>query len=353
MKHINRMMGLYKISIIAGVIFTLVVLHGCTNEEPFEDFEDEDQVALSLSTQIASDITVTSRAPIYGTNFPAGKDGAAENYDLGTWICKHEEYPTDFISEKGGYNHLQTRLTVSGLDENIKRETTFHYKDHAATTLNVAKNKPIDIYSYYPMLTNSSIDYDNLRPDAVPFTTGESDWMWGNVSVDASELTDTVVDIKMSYAHAMTCIRIYVTALYSASQINSITLGKTSGGLYKKGFLNLAEKKLVLAESDNSQELTVNYDRYIGQYQTAFYIIMPPVASFSDGEMSMTFKIKNTIVPTKFTIPKQMSNGQQVNGFEQGKCYTYKLTVDNTISFSAVDVDETGIWKENEYNFVL
>lgn len=347
------MTGISKIFIIAGMIFMLLVLHGCSNEEPIDDSQNVGQVALSLLPQITSDIIVTSRAPIYGTNFPAGSNGAAVTYDLGTWICKHEESPSEFTPEKGGYNHLLTRLTVSGSENNIKRETIFHYKDHAATTLNVAKNKPIDIYSYYPMLTTSSIDYDNLRPDEVPFTTGESDWMWGKKSIEASQLTDSVTDIKVSYSHAMTCIRIYIKALYSSSTVNSITLNNLQGGLYRKGLLNIAKKELVLSEADEADNLTISYNRVIGTSETAFYIIMPPVDNFSEGDMSMTFRIGNNTVPNTFTIPTQMSNGQKVNGFEQGKCYTYRLTVDNTISFSAIEVDESGIWKENEYNFEL
>lgn len=335
----------------------LAIMCGCNNDELIDDLQDNEQVILSLYPQITADVTVTSRAPILGNEFPPSGSGAVEYYDLGTWICAHEDNPVNFIPEKSGYNHLQAKLSVSGSGDNIQRDIRFYFRDRASTTLNVAKKKPVDIYSYYPMYTSEK--YYELQPDSVPFTSNETDWMWANrITLMENDLVDSVKNVNINYSHAMTCLRIYIKAKYNRSTVSSITLNDTKGRLYQKGYLNLAKKELVLSDADKTEKLKVSYDRAIYQTETAFYIIMPPVESFSEGEMSMSFSIRNnnnSVVnaPNTFTIPTKMNNGMEVKGFEQGKCYTYRLTVDNTISFSPVSVDESGIWTENEFDFEL
>ena len=326
---------------------------GCSNDDLPDNLQDSNQVALSLYPQIATDVTVTSRAPIFGIDFPSGSNGALVYYDFGVWVCSHEDNPVNFIPEKSGYNHLHAKMSVSGSGDDIQRDIRFYFRDRAATTLNVARNKPVDIYSYYPMHTDT--ESYKLLPDSVPFTSGETDWMWADkIDLKGSELNDSVKSITINYSHAMTCLRIYVSALYSSSSVTSITLNDTKGRLYRKGSMNLAKKELVLSDDDKTANLPISYNnRVIGKSKTAFYIIMPPVESFSENEMSLSFKINNIQVPTTFTIPTKMDNGNVVNGFEQGKCYTYSLTVDNTISFSPVAVDESGNWTENNFDFEL
>lgn len=328
----------------------MFIIIGCGNDLPDSMPNDtKEDVALSISTRICGESIPASRAPIMCDNFPPKTNGEAESYNLGTWVCYHEDNPNDFVAEKSGYNHMQVRLSVKGTGDDISRESTFIFRDHASSTLNVSRDRAIDIYSYYPMHMDTK--YNTLKPDNVPFTTGETDWMWGSTSIDTDKLHGSEADACIHYTHAMTCLRIYVTALYNSSNVTYITLNDTKGRLYKKGCMDIATEQLVLDDADKTTALRLTYTRAIYTTPTAFYIIMPPLESFSEGELSLSFTINNKAVDKNFIIPTRMDNGNEVHGFERGKCYNYRLIVDNTISFTALSIDDT--WLTNEYNFEL
>lgn len=332
---------------ISCMMATLMSLSSCNNEEP-EVTTHEGKVALSLNPSIGEASGMQSRGAIFGNSFPSGSKGEETFYELGTWICLHEEIPSIFNTEMQGFNHMYTRLKASGLDSDYSISTSFTINEIEHTSLNISRNKPVDIYSYYPYY--KGFQYAYMKPDRIPFTTGETDWMWGKTSIASEDLGASEVTADIKYSHAMTCLRIIITPKLNGTTLTSIKLKDNRSRLCSDGYMNLALQ--TLERNSTSDEITVTYGRNISTSGSTFYIIMPPIENIDEGELVMSFVYNNKQGESSFIIPTTMTDGSSITGFKEGLCYTYKLSFDNSLTFNPVSIDET--WVTNDgFTFML
>lgn len=317
----------------------LIMVISCNNNEPVN--QADDVVELSLSTEMVKTEVNISRSPISGSIFPTG------SYEFGTWVCFHEDDPEEFVPSQIDFNHIRTLLTVNNSNNNLE----FLYRDRPRSTLNVKRKTPIDIYSYHPYLVGPQ--YYDLKPDSVPFTvsTNETDWMWAKESIGADNLTGGTFHSELKFSHAMTCIRLILNAKYDGSTVSSITLTDTQGRIYKAGWLDLASQTVVLDENSKTNSLLLGFNRGIGK-DTSFYFILPEIPEFRESELKVSFVINNVPISETFIIPPvsyTTKEGTEIKGFVRGFCYTYRVEVDNTLTFSPVEIDEE--WNSQEYTY--
>lgn len=332
--------------LFAPLLLALSLFASCGQEEsvPLPD-EDNGEVRLDLSARMSAGGTMESRAT---GNEPVFVDFADGTYSFGTWVCHHEEDPKDFVPTKNGYANIPTAMTVSG----GVQSWLYTFPNRPATSLNVSRKIPIDIYMFSPRPTTGT---QAECPDAVPFTSGSSDWMWAKISVSKETLTGDRVSVPIKFSHAMTCLRIAITAKHPGSSLTSITLkdGKSeeSKRLYAGGLLNLAKQELVLGDENLTGQVKVTYNNTALGTDPAnpkfFYIFMPPPAMDKDevykGDFVLSFVFNGNAAKTEFTIPKTINTeGETVDigNFEAGKRYTYRLTLDNPVIFVPVEVDD-------------
>lgn len=315
----------------------------CNNDELQPTEQAENTVALTLSAEMVKTDIAVSRSAISGSSFASG------SYEFGTWVCDHEEEPAVFIPSQTDFNHIRTLLTVSSSDSKIE----FLYRDRPRSSLNVKRKTPIDIYSYHPYLVGTQ--YYDMKPDSIPFTvsTSEADWMWAKTSITAENLTEETFQASLKFGHAMTCIKFIVNAKYSGSTVSSITLTDKEGRLYKAGWLDLASQTVILDEKSKTNSLTLGFGRGIDKdTNTSFYFILPEIPEFGKNELKVSFVIDNIPISGTFTIPLisyTTREGKEIKGFVKGFCYTYRVYVDNTLTFSPVEIDDE--WGCQEYTY--
>lgn len=330
--------------LFAPLLLALSLFAACGQEEAVTFPGDSGEVRLDLSARMYAGGTMESRATGDEPVFDDFTDGS---YSFGTWVCHHEDEPKDFVPTKNGYANIPTTMTVS----NGNQSWLYTFPNRPATSLNVSRGIPIDIYIFSPRPTTGT---QAERPDAVPFTSGKDDWMWAKTSVSKGTLTGDKVSVPIKFSHAMTCLRVAITAKNPGSSLTSITLNdrksEESKRLYAGGLLDLAKQELVLEDKDRTGQVKVTYSAVLGtdpEKPTYFYLFMPPPA-MGDGEtyagdFTLSFVFNSNAAKTEFTIPKTINvEGKPVDirNFEAGKRYTYKLTLDNPVIFAPVEVDD-------------
>ena len=328
-----------------GALLSWLLLAAACSKEPTAELPsgETETVALNLSAYITAGAQLQSRAIVSGNKFPSDN----KTYPVGMWVCSHEDTPTAFTPAMLGYDNLLASLGVEAINENEWRdiwEYTFGGTKH--DMLSVQRNEAVDIYAYYPYTASAS------DPTAVPFTTGDTDWMWAKpVELAASQLSGSSVEAPLQFSHAMTCLRVRIVCKYSGNvQLTSMTLTDTEGRLYTAGSMNIVENKLNLSEADKTGELKLTYaDKTVTTSFKDFYILMPPVADYEDGQFKLSFVFNNIAAQTTFKIPNTMTSPDASGGtvmitaFEAGKRYTYNLTLDNTMTFEPIGIDDEWI----------
>lgn len=317
-----------------------LLLAACGQEEnvPFPD-EGNGEVRLDLSARMSAGGTMESQAT---RDEPSFEDFANGSYSFGTWVCHHEDDPSEFVPTKNGYANIPTAMTMSDGGQSW----LYTFPNRPATSLNVSRRVPIDIYMFSPRPTTGT---QAERPDAVSFTSGKDDWMWAKTSVDGATLTGDEVPVPIKFSHAMTCLRIAITAKHPGSSLTSITLKDGKNRLYAGGMMDLARQALVLEDNNRTGQVKVTYNTALGTDSakpTYFYLFMPPPA-MGDGEtyagdFTLSFVFNGNVAKTEFTIPRTINAGEtsvKIGNFEAGKRYTYRLTLDNPVIFAPVEVD--------------
>lgn len=327
------------------LLLAMSLLTGCGQEESvLPDDDGSGDVRLDLSARMYTGGTMESRTTGNETVFT---DFAVGTYNFGTWVCHHEDDPKNFVPTKNGYANIPTEMKVSDAGQSW----LYTFPNRPPTSLNVSRHVPIDIYMFSPRPTTGT---QAERPDAVSFTSGLNDWMWAKTSVDGEMLTGDAVPVTLRFSHAMTCLRIAITAKHPGSSLTSITLkdGKSeeSKRLYAGGLLDLAKQELVLEEKDRTGQVKVTNSSQLSidpAKPTYVNIFMPPPAmgegEVYEGDFTLSFVFNNNAAKTEFTIPKTITTeGKPVDigNFEAGKRYTYKLTLDNPVTFAPVEVDD-------------
>lgn len=327
--------------LFAPLLLALSLFAACGQEEsvPFPD-EGNGEVRLDLSARMSAGGTMESRAT---GDEPVFENFADGTYSFGMWVCHHEDEPADFVPTKNGYANIPTAMTVSKGNQSW----LYTFPNRPATSLNVSRKIPIDIYMFSPRPTTGT---QAERPDAVPFTSGSSDWMWAKTSVASDVLTGDKVSVPIKFSHAMTCLRVAITARHPGSSLTSITLKDGKNRLYASGILDLAKQELVLENENltgqvkvtNSSQLSIDPAK-----PTYVNIFMPPPAIAEGekyaGDFVLSFVFNGNAAKTEFIIPKTINaEGEtvEIGNFEAGKRYTYRLTLDNPVIFAPVEVDD-------------
>lgn len=344
------------------MLFCLALMVSC-EKHPTENIAGPGMAALDFSALISPEARSQTRATD-GDRFPPRN----EDYPIGLWICEAEEdAPADFIPAMRGYDNLLASLAVAAKSEEEHEEAwnyVFEGRNH--NTLSVRQNKAVDIYAYYPRVEMEE-GGEEFTPAAVPFTSGETDWMWANFPDDYENTNgkawmnltaaQTVVDaaaqpvtVPFRFRHAMTCIQVSMKCKYSGNvRLISMTLTDSEGRLYTKGTMNAWTGELALAEGDKGSEITITPNAVLGIAEQNFCIMMPAVKDYGNNQFTLSFVYQGTNGQTPgretFSLPdkmKSLSNEGEVTitGFETGKRYIYRLTLDNTMRFAPVGVDE-------------
>ncbi len=313
-------------------------------DTPLPENGATDEVQLSFSACISGDVTPAGRGTVEGDRFPAN----STPYIFGTWICLHEDDPKDFTAAKNGYSNLRTEMRATGSGDGYREEWSYVFEDRPHTTLNVSRGIPIDIYTFHPRPQTGIMA---ARPDAVPFTSGQTDWLWSAISVESDELRSDKKTVKLRFSHAMTCLEIRIKSLYSGSKLTSITLEDKKMRLYKSGYMNLARQELVLDETKRSGSIMVTYGTLLTTSEKSFQILIPPVEGYEDGDFTLSFIFDGNPAKTQFSIPGRMDNGAAVSEFARGRRYIYNLTLDNHTRFEPAGVDDQ--WLTNDYELIL
>lgn len=344
------------------MLFCLVLMASC-EKHPTENIAEPGMVVLDLSALISPEARSQTRA-VDGDRFPPRN----EDYPIGLWICEAEEdAPADFTPAMRGYDNLLASLAVAAKSESEHEEVwnyVFEGRNH--NTLSVRQNTAVDIYAYYPRVEMEE-GGEGFTPAAVPFTSGETDWMWANfpdgyentngkawMNLTAAQ-TDIVpaaqpVTVPFRFHHAMTCIQVSMKCKYSGNvRLISMTLTDSKGRLYKKGTMNAWTGRLALDEGDKGSEITITPNATLGIAEQDFCIMMPAVDGYENNQFTLSFVYQgiNGQTPGRetFSLPDKMkslsSEGEvTITGFETGKRYIYRLTLDNTMRFAPVGVDE-------------
>lgn len=338
-----------RIDILLSVPLLLGLLQwaACTREEAvLPEPADSEGVRLELSARMHAEGAPESRVLGDDAAFPAG------DYRFGTWICTHNSLP-DFVPAKNGYANLQTDMKATA--DGAQTWTYSFENGRYGTTLNVNHGVPIDIYTFYPRPRTGA---QATSPDNVPFTSGQTDWMWAKASLAGDQLTGGNVNVKLEFRHVLTCLRIRIKCNYLGSiSLTSITLKDKKSRLYTGGSMNLAEQKLVTTDAGKTDALKITYGGISLSNTVAkdFYIFMPAVEGYADGDFTLSFVFNGNPAKAEFSVPGTIkdSSGETVNisSFETGKRYTYSLTLDNPVIFSPVAVDDN--WETIDRELIL
>ncbi|WP_300867327.1 fimbrillin family protein [uncultured Alistipes sp.] len=344
-----------------ALLLGLTLLVSCTKEPAAELLPGEPEtVRLTPSAWIVAGAQVQSRAAVDGDHFPAGNT----RHSIGMWVCKHEAEPAKFEPAMPGYGNLLASLIVEAAGENERRDlwkfTPAGTNGTSYDILNVRRNQTVDVYAYYPHTTIAT------DPTAIPFTTGDSDWMWAEpVPNKVNSGGESSIDVPLRFHHAMTCLRVRINCKYEGNvTLTSMTLtdhkatSDEDSRLYKEGTMNILNSG-ELTLFGRTQNLTVTYNSALEQDPKRikdFYIIMPPVENYENEQFGLSFKFNGMDAQTSFKIPNTMMKkdpdnpdapGETVTitAFEVGKRYTYSLTLDNTMKFEPIDIED--VWNSD------
>lgn len=329
----------------------LLLLAACGKETAEQPSGNAERVSLDFTARIVAEVRPqTKAAPVEGTIFPA----RPEDYPIGMWICSHEEAPQQkFAPAMSGYGNLLASLSVGAKDQG-ENEYVWNYTfdERTHSVLSVQREVPIDIYAYHPYTEEAG------DPTRIPFTSGEEDWMWAEPqTLAAGDLTGPSVQVPLRFKHAMTCLQVGIRCLYTGSvRLTSMTLTDSRGRLYARGTMNALTGELTCAEEDKTESITISPNTALNTTETVFCIIMPPVEDYKNEEFTLSFVFNGIDGKTDYKLPATMKNLTTQNDvtiteFETGKRYIYHLTLDNTMSFAPVGVDDT--WQSENIDLEL
>lgn len=331
--------------LLAGWLVT-----GCTDDSA-TDTPVSDTVRIELTASTTSNLSQPHETKAEQTSipFPIG------THLIGLWVCKHQEenFGGEHEPAMEHYENIRAELRVAGTagkPETYQQTWQYTYNNNLHDYLNVERGKPIDLFAYTPR-SDSQTGKDLT---AVPFASGKTDWMWSApLHCDDDDPNSNIIQAPLVFYHAMTCLDVMVKCTHGNIRLTSITLQDEHepGRIYTKGTMNLVTRKLNLSDTDKSDELKLTYNNSLSSsVYTSFRIIIPPVANYNGG-FKLQFTFSGSEAEHTFSIPTEMNNDVKVTAFETGKRYVYKLTMDNTLHFEAVGIDDK--WNDEEFELIL
>ena len=290
--------------------------------------------------------TYESKASVDGSNFPP----SASAYPLGIWIVKGDTFEEQIST----FRNMKADLSV-GAENEIHWNYYVYNGTKQYDVIYVMKGRKADVYGYHPW--SSSVN----DITAVPFTSGQSDWMWATpIKLSASDTdTDDPIERKLAFSHAMTCLEINVRTVYQGTvRLTSLTLNDLADQprLIPSGTMNAVTGELTCNAPTSSITINPNSSLTHQSTGTLFYIIMPAIGDdenpldLASKKMQISFKFNNIDGATTFTLPSTMA-GTELKAFKRGYKYKYKLVLDNQMDFVPVGVEQD--WGTTYVDFEL
>lgn len=335
------------------LILALLALTACSdkpNDEP------SDLVSLDLLTPVIVAESDSRARPIEGTLFPAY---GSNNYNpINPNIYYSTYYSFSFFIYKEGTEtpHLKNSNNAlyrfGSYYNGTEHQTSYSWPD-GTPQARIGSN--IVVYAYYPWSNNTK------SPKAVKFSTNSQlDWMWA----EPTTIRDVSINNRtasMKFHHAMTCIEIRLSTLYSSTiDLYNITLSDRESKLVSSGTMDISDGSLTYTP-DQSQIIISARERlpvHSADNKTSrSYSFIMPEKEFSAGDLKLTFRYDGgTYGRTDFTIPTTFTNSEgnsaSVTKFETGKRYILNLMIDNTGLIVPLDfvVDD---WVTNDVNLKI
>lgn len=280
--------------------------------------------------------SVDSKGSIDGNNFPYSHTA----YEIGLWLM----HPgSDVIPQIEGFDNLKAEYLFA---DGVNRWTYYPFGTGAGQTgessLHILKGRDLDIYAYYPWLGDVT---DITR---IKFDSGETDWMTAVPIHLTYEETMTSVKKSLEFRHLMTCIEVRIQCKYDGNiALTSMTLTDSKGRLITSGIFDCTAEDINNAVSGTTgPQITIKPNRSLSRNLTSTYFIMPPVSGLdlASNEMKLSFVFNNIEAEKEFYLPSIMDNSTTpVTEFKRGYKYIYELTLDNTMDFRPVGVEQQ--WK--------
>ena len=290
--------------------------------------------------------TYDSKASVDGSDFAPN----SKAYQLGMWIVQGGTYQ----EQMAPFRNMRAELSV-GAENQIHWNYYVYDGTRQYDVIYVMRGRPSDVYAYHPW--KSTVD----DITAVPFVSGQDDWMWATpVNLSSSDTdTDEPIVRKLSFYHAMTCLEINIRCVYQGTvRFTSLTLVDNSDTprLVASGTMNAVTGELDCDDPVSSITITPNVNLTHQSSGTTVYIIMPAVGDddnpldLENKSMELFFKFNNVDAETTFTLPSVMGN-QEIKAFKRGYKYKYNLVLDNQADFIPVGVEQE--WGTTYVDFEL
>lgn len=329
----ERMVCILKHSIPALLILTLAASLVSCGKSSVPESERETVPLVFESPSIVH--AQESKASVDGINFPPRPSA----YPLGIWIVRGGT----FQEQMTPFRNMKSELNV-GADDEIHWNYYIYDGTQQYDVIYVLKGKAADVYAYHPWRSSVS------DITAVPFVSGQDDWMWAEPLHLSSADTDTDDPISrpLRFHHAMTCIEVNIRCVYQGNvYLTSMTLTDKcdSPRLSSGGTMNAATGELSCNPPVSSIRISPNTFVSHQSAGTTFYIMMPSVGSednpldLGNKPMELSFVFNGVDAETKFTLPNVMG-GEELVSFKRGYKYKYKLVLDNKMDFQPIGVEK-------------
>lgn len=312
-----------------------LILSALVSCEPgrLDPVDDGAKVSLNFS-QPSIVSSPPSKGLIKGSNFP----NSHNPYHLGLWLMSENSYDVPQIQ---GFGNMKAEYHIA---DGVNRWLYYPFgADEAGrASLDILRDRPLDIYAYYPWVEGAS---DITR---IPFVSGEEDWMVATPVKLTQGQTASAVETNLAFRHLMTCIQVNITCKYEgAISLTSMSLTDSKERLIASGTFSCVDGSVTGTKVGT---ITITPRRALKDYFVHFYILMPQVGgmNLSEGEMKLSFVFNGIDAETEFVLPPTMKlSGVDMNidEFKAGYKYVYNLTLDNTMDFVPVGFGE---WTEEE-----
>lgn len=330
------------------ILVVLSVFLSCEKESHLPLDKGKEYIPFSVTPGLAMETKA-----VEGTYFGTG------SYNLGLWLG-HRDNSGVFVPQIKGYDNIKAGAvsTAGGSSSEFRIDWTYTLGGNSYKSLFVEKGEEVEVYSYHPWVSGVT----DLA--AVPFVSGQSDWMWAApVTMSQSQTSGDAAVAELQYSHAMTCIEVQLSCVYDGTvRLTKMTLNDTQGRLYSKGTMNALDGSLSLNDADKVESISITPNRSLNTLSQAFSIIMPSVSGLQlgsgtdAGELFLSFEFNGKPGLQKFYLPKSMiKDGVEtdIDSFDTGKKYIYRLVLDNKVRFSPVEVVENQNWGNESIDVIL
>lgn len=335
--------------------------------------EAEDGVGSNLVIDARVLPTPTAKAVVEGSAFKTGND-------IGIFVYHSETSDPEHPSPMEGFSLYGPRYrNIKGIYDQSSPSKPWSFMFEGAN------NRPFsDIYLLKPSISvfEEGLAVLAYAPwiqgsesiERIPFTLGgESksmpDLMWARQNthdvllnnVDPGKNYKIIPDgtakpVVLTFRHALSLLKIGFRCKYEGSKmsVSSISLRRGDGSsapLWTSAYFNAVNGTVV--EGSTSEVLSYDYSGESYDFGSGEYEYVPmlicPYDYQADGDYVLEFRF-NSVDPDEEipTLSYPIRKADLKGGFEAGKVYHFKFTLDNYIQFDGVNVSDT--WEGGEDN---